>query len=172
MSDADFSIRLAESEADYAGFGRVCRLYVDWCRERYGNMPWFVEEVFGYQSLEAELEVLPVKYGPPNGRTMVVEAGGQIVAGGAFRHLSTNVCELKRLYVTDDARGHGIGRKLSNALIALARREGYGLMQLDTGDRLVEAISMYGSMGFNHIEPYQDYPATLMPYLVFMERPL
>jgi hypothetical protein len=45
-------------------------------------------------------------------------------------------------------------------------------MQLDTGDRLVEAISMYESMGFNQIEPYQDYPATLMPYLVFMEKPL
>ncbi len=172
MSATNFSIRRAESEADFAGFGGVCRLYVDWCRERYGDMPWFVEEVFGYQSLEAELEVLPVKYGPPNGRTMVVEVGGKIVAGGAYRHLSANVCELKRLYVTDDARGHGIGRKLSNALVDSAQQDGYGLMRLDTGNRLAEAISMYESMGFKHIEPYQEYPETLMPYLVFMEKPI
>ncbi len=172
MNDANFSVRLADCAADYEGFGGVCRLYVDWCRERYRDMPWFVEEVFGYQSLDDELKVLAVKYGPPNGRTMVVELGGQIVAGGAFRRLSAGVCELKRLYVTDAARGLGVGRKLSNALIASARQDGYGLMQLDTGDRLVEAISMYETMGFNPIPPYQQYPAPLMPHLVFMEKPL
>jgi putative acetyltransferase len=172
MSDTDFLIRLADTGADYEGFGGVCRLYVDWCRERYSDMPWFVEEVFGYQSLEDELKVLAEKYGPPNGRTMVLEVDGKVVAGGAFRRSSADICELKRLYVTDAARGSGVGRKLSNALIALAQQDGYGLMQLDTGDRLVEAISMYESMGFTHIAPYQEYPERLMPYLVFMEKPL
>ena len=172
MSDANFSIKLADSRADYEGFGEVCRMYVDWCRERYRDMPWFVEEVFGYQSLDDELKVLAVKYGLPNGRTTVVKIDGQIVGGGAYRRLSADVCELKRLYVTGAARGLGVGRKLSNALITLAQQDGYGLMQLDTGDRLVEAISMYESMGFNHIAPYQEYPARLMPYLVFMQKPL
>jgi hypothetical protein len=45
-------------------------------------------------------------------------------------------------------------------------------MQLDTGNRLEEAISMYASMGFSHIPPYQEYPERLMPYLVFMEKPI
>lgn len=172
MSKADPLIRQADDTADYEGFGGVCRLYVDWCRERYGDMPWFVEEVFGYQALEDELKVLAEKYGPPNGRTMVVQLDGKIVAGGAYRRLSADVCELKRLYVTDDARGLGVGRKLSNALISLAQHDGHGLMQLDTGDRLVEAISMYESMGFTHIAPYQTYPERLMPHLVFMEKRL
>ncbi|MDZ4321962.1 MAG: hypothetical protein U1A07_24550, partial [Phenylobacterium sp.] len=65
MSDTLFPIRLADSGADYEGFGGVCRLYVDWCRERYRDMPWFVEEVFGYQSLDDELKVLALKYGQP-----------------------------------------------------------------------------------------------------------
>lgn len=172
MDDTNFPIRPAESGADYEGFGEVCRLYVDWCRERYGDMPWFVDEVFGHQALDDELKALAVKYGPPNGRMMVVEIGGQIVAGGAYRRLSADVCELKRLYVTDTARGLGIGRKLSNVLVSLAQQDGYGLMRLDTGDRFVEAISMYESMGFNHVAPYQEYPARLMPHLVFMEKPL
>lgn len=51
-------------------------------------MPWFVEEVFGCQSLDEELKVPPVKYGPPNGRTMVVSLGDRIVAGGAWRRMS------------------------------------------------------------------------------------
>jgi len=96
MSDSKCTIRLANTTTDYEAFGRVCRSYVDWCRERYRDMPWFVEEVFGYQSLDDELKVLAVKYGQPNGRTMVVTLGDQIVAGGAYRHLSDTVCELKR----------------------------------------------------------------------------
>lgn len=49
---------------------------------------------------------------------------------------------------------------------------GYTTMQLDTGDRLTEAISMYKSMGFENILPYHEYPERLMPYLVFMEKSL
>lgn len=172
MGDATVSIRPAETDADYQGFGDVCRLYLAWCRERYGDMPWFVEAVFGHQSFEAELQRLPVTYGPPNGRTLIVDRGGKVIAGGAYRHLADGVCELKRLYVTDDARGLGIGRRLSEALMAAARLDGYRRVRLDTADRLVEAISMYRSMGFAPIPPYQPYPETLMPHLVFMERAL
>jgi GNAT superfamily N-acetyltransferase len=162
----------ADTAEDFAAFAVVCRAYVEWCRERYQDMPWFVEEVFGYQALDEELKGLAQKYGQPVGRTMLVFGEGGVVAGGAYRRLSDTDCELKRLFVTDGARGHGLGRKLSDALIAAAIADGYATMKLDTGNRLTEAISMYESMGFAHIEPYQEYPEQLMPYLVFMEKPL
>ena len=54
-------LREAASEEEFAAFGTLCRAYVDWCRARYADMPWFVEEVFGYQSLEAELSKLREK---------------------------------------------------------------------------------------------------------------
>ena len=165
-------IRLAESAVDYEAFGEVCRAYFAWCRARYSEMPWFVDEVFGQQSFDAELTVLAAKYGPPAGRTMLAVRDGQVVAGGAYHQLADGVCELKRLYVTDQARGLGLGRKLTDALTASARADGYRLMRLDTAHLLKEAISMYDSMGFHRIPPYRDYPARLMPYLVFMERPL
>jgi putative acetyltransferase len=171
-SDGAPHIRLATSTADYDAFAEVCRAYFAWCRDRYSEMPWVVDEVFGQQSFDEELKVLAAKYGPPAGRTMIAVHDGQVVAGGAYRQLADGVCELKRLYVTDQARGHGLGRKLSDALMASARADGYGLMRLDTAHLLTEAIAMYGSMGFSRIAPYQDYPPHLMPYLVFMERPL
>ena len=166
------TLALAETTDDFAAFGNICRAYVEWCRERYLDMPWFVEEVFGYQGLEEELEELAQKYGQPAGRTMLVRGEDGIVAGAAYRRLTDTVCELKRLYVTDGARESGLGRKLSDALMSAATADGYSTMQLDTGNRLTEAISMYESMGFKHIKPYQKYPARLMPYLVFMEKPL
>ena len=166
------TLMAAETLEDFEAFGSVCRAYVEWCRERYQDMPWFVEEVFGYQALEEELKGLAQNYGQPAGRTMLVRGDDGVVAGGAYRRLSDTDCELKRLYVTDGARGSGLGRKLSDALIKAAISDGYSTMQLDTGNRLTEAISMYESMGFKHIKPYQEYPAQLMPYLVFMQKPL
>jgi GNAT superfamily N-acetyltransferase len=162
----------ARSPADFAGFGHVCRAYVDWCRARYREMPWFVEEVFGYQSLDEELKILAVKYGPPNGRTMIARIDGEIVAGGAYKRLSADVCELKRLFVGEGARGLGLGRTLLEALIASAKAEGFAAMRLDTGNLMQEAIAMYKAAGFEAIAPYLTYPERLMPYLIFMEKKL
>ena len=58
------------------------------------------------------------------------------------------------------------------ALIATAKADGFHLMRLDTGNLLKEAIAMYQSIGFRECPAYHDYPAKLMPYLVFMEMPL
>jgi GNAT superfamily N-acetyltransferase len=165
-------IEEARSAADFAGFGEVCRFYVDWCRTRYRDMPWFVEEVFGYQALDEELKILAAKYGPPNGRTMIARIDGQIVAGGAYKTLSGDICELKRLFVGENARGLGLGRKLLDALIASAKAEGFTAMRLDTGNLMKEAIAMYQAAGFEPIAPYLTYPDRLMPYLIFMEKRL
>ncbi|MGZ6041297.1 MAG: hypothetical protein ACXWKW_03815, partial [Asticcacaulis sp.] len=82
------TIRQAETPEDYAAFGDLCRDYVNWSRHRYESVPWLVEEVFGYQSLDDELKALHLKYGPPKGRTFLAEKDGSIVAGGAYHRLS------------------------------------------------------------------------------------
>jgi GNAT superfamily N-acetyltransferase len=174
MADNDQApvLKWAETPADFDAFGHLCRAYIDWCRARYQTLPWFIEEVFGHQSLDAELKVLDAKYGTPLGRTLLAVMDGAVVAGGAYRRLSDTICELKRLYVGDRARGHGLGRRLTEGLMAAARDDGYSLMQLDTADRLTEAIALYQSMGFIQIDPYQTYPEHLMPHLIFMEKGL
>lgn len=166
----EIAIAEARSDEDFAAFAHVCRAYVDWCRERYASLPWFVEEVFGHQSLDAELENPAQKYGPPGGRTLLLRRDGVVVGGGAYRRMTNDACELKRLFLTDAARGHGKGRQLTQALIAAAHSDGFAVMRLDTGDRLTEAITMYRAMGFEHVAPFHAYPAHLLPHLVFMER--
>ncbi len=165
-------IRTAISASDYDAYSRLCHDYVDWCRARYAHDAWFVNEVFGYQSIDEELKDLSIKYGPPKGKTLLIERDGEIVGGGAYRRTSESVCEMKRLYISTGAAGQGLGRKLTTALIEAARAEGFAMMQLDTGNLLTEAIAMYESLGFRHIAPYNSYPDKLMPYLVFMEKPL
>ncbi len=47
-----------------------------------------------------------------------------------MRDLGDGVCEMKRIYVADAARGKGVGRTLVAQLIAEGRSAGDGVMRL------------------------------------------
>jgi GNAT superfamily N-acetyltransferase len=166
LSEQVFSATTAEH---YQAFAGLVAQYLAWSRARYLDDVWFVEQVFGHQSLDSELQELPARYGPPNGRALLVSVDGEIAGAGAYRRLSETICEMKRLFVSDRFKGRGLGRKLCEALITSARAEQFTLMRLDTGNRLVEAIAMYKAVGFTPCAPYHEYPEALRPYLIFME---
>ena len=166
------ALRWATSSEDYQAFGRLCRDYVTWCRLRYKDVPWLVDEVFGYQALDEELKILSRKYGPPQGRILLAIENGEVVGGGAFKRWSDSICELKRLYVSEAGQGRGLGRTLCEALLASARSDGFNLIRLDTGNLMSEAMALYSSMGFKPCPPYQVYPEKIRAYLVFMEKAL
>ena len=161
-------ISLATSDADYAAFGVLVREYADWCRARFAQEAWMIDLAFSHQSLDRELESLPARYGPPGGRTFLARRDGEVVGCGAYRR-HPEFCEMKRLFVPDRFRGLGVGRKLSAAIIASAKDEGFKLMRLDTAAQMSEAVALYEAIGFKRCTPYIEYPARLMPHMVFME---
>jgi ribosomal protein S18 acetylase RimI-like enzyme len=163
------SIYPAATRRDYEAFAQLVTEYVRWCRTRYRDDEWFVDRVFGHQSLESELMMLPATYGPPNGKTLLASRDGQVWGAGAYHRLEDEICEMKRLFVSEKFHRQGIGRRLCAALIESAKSDGYKLMRLDTANRLNEALAMYKSFGFEICKPYRNYPEELMPYLVFME---
>lgn len=163
------SIFIATTTSDYDAFAGLVRDYVGWCRVRYQDDAWFVDQVFSHQSLESELEDLSISYGPPNGKVLLATRDGQVCGGGAYHKLSYGICEMKRLFVPARFQGHGTGRRLCEAIIASAKDDGFQFMRLDTGNLLTEAIKMYQSIGFRLCAPYHEYPEKLMPYMVFME---
>ena len=82
----------------------------------------------------------------------------------ALRQIGDGICEMKRLFVQPALRGQGIGKALAQAIIEEARRIGYKRMRLDT---VIEpAKSLYKSLGFREIPPYQQVP---VEGVVFME---
>lgn len=174
MSSSRSPIHITEATTadDFAAFGALVTEYVGWCRTRYAEHQWFVERVFGYQSLDAELAGLSTAYAPPRGRAFLARIDGVVCGGGAYRRRDDGSCEMKRLFVPDRFKGQGIGRALCEALFAGARADGYTRMVLDTAHLMTEAIAMYHSFGFREREPYIQYPDDLMPFVVFMERRL
>lgn len=162
-------IRLAASDADYSAFASLVGEYVDWCRARYRDDPDFVDRILGHQSLARELQSLRAVFGPPNGRAFIARRGGEACGCGAWRDLGDGICEMKRLFVPERFRGHGVGRKLSDALTGSARASGFRLMRLDTLSEMTEAIALYEAIGFRRCAPYNLYPEDLKSRVVFLE---
>lgn len=112
-----------------------------------------------FQGFEEELADLPGKYASPYGRLYIVDIEG--VASGclALRKIEDGICEMKRLYLRDSARGFGIGNELIAKLIEDACTIGYSKMRLDTyPPKMGKAVKLYESHGFRPIEPYYDNP--------------
>lgn len=65
--------------------------------------------------------------------------------------------EIKRMYVTQRARGQGVGSALMTAIEAQARAAGIRVIQLETGPLQPEAISLYSRHGYNHIDNFGPY---------------
>lgn len=78
--------------------------------------------------------------------------GGMAVGCGALRTLEPRVGELKRIYVRPEARGLGVGRELTKALVEQARA--MRVVRLDTLPSMAAAIRVYESLGFRRVGQY------------------
>ncbi len=118
-----------------------------------------------FQNFEEELANLPGDYAPPEGCILLAKYQDKVAGCVALRKLSDGVCEIKRLYVRSEFQGQGIGKALAKAIIAQARKVEYNCMRLDfISPRAAE--SLYRSLGFKEIKPYEDIP---IAGAVFME---
>ena len=65
-------------------------------------------------------------------------------------------CLLEDLFVTEAARGTGLGRALVAAAREQAIEHGAGRMELDVNERNAPALALYGSFGFEGGNPAFD----------------
>mgnify|MGYP000884389761 CR=1 FL=1 len=93
----------------------------------------------------------------PRSAFLIARRNGIAVGCGALRPLKPEIGEIKRMYVTPEARGLGLSRLLLTRLETLAREFGYAWLWLETGTKQPEALGLYASCGFQRRESYGYY---------------
>ena len=96
----------------------------------------------------ADVEYIEEQYLNKNGEFIVLLREAHIIGFFALIPSDNNQIELKRLYLTANERGKGLGKYLLNMALKLAKESGYSRMSLETTSRFVEAVSLYRKFGF------------------------
>jgi len=100
----------------------------------------------------------PAEMSPPHGAFVVGYEDGAPVGCGGIKRLPDGACEIKRMFVVEQARGRGVARTLLEELERQARALGYEIARLDTGPRQDRAQRMYERAGYAPIENFNANP--------------
>lgn len=95
---------------------------------------------------------------PPAGCFFIARLDGRPVGCGALRVKSRRIGEVKRMWVSDFARGLGVGRRLLGAVEGRALAIGLTTLRLDTNRALTEAQALYRKSGYREVRPFNDEP--------------
>lgn len=111
-----------------------------------------------FQDFNNELALLPGKYAQPDGRLYLAYWNEQCAGCIALRRYDEYRAEIKRLFIRNEFRGHGISKQLIQRIIQDAKDIGYHSIVLDTLNTMKPAINLYQSFGFKEIDAYYDNP--------------
>jgi DNA-binding MarR family transcriptional regulator/GNAT superfamily N-acetyltransferase len=93
---------------------------------------------------------------PPAGLFLVATLGDEPVGCGALKFHGDAPAELKRMWVSPQVRGVGLGRRLLAELERHAAEQGARCIRLETNRALSEAVAMYRSAGYREVPAFND----------------
>lgn len=73
---------------------------------------------------------------------------GEIVGTGAFLPEEESVCRIVRMSTVKDLRNQGIGTRILDKLVSIARSQGYAAIVLETTASWQDAVDFYLKRGF------------------------
>jgi len=95
---------------------------------------------------------------PPRGAFLIASVDGRSAGCGGVRRISPRTGSIRRMWVAEEVRGMGVGRRLLTALEAEAERLGFRVVRLETNRALREAIALYRTTGYREVPPFNDEP--------------
>ncbi len=110
----------------------------------------------------------------PSAIIVLAERDGDAIGVGAVRNLDTQIAEIKRMYVSTEARGLHVGSDLLDRLITESQDAGADLVRLDSAEFMTDAHRIYRSRAFVERPPYpgSEIPEALQQHWLFFERAL
>jgi DNA-binding MarR family transcriptional regulator/GNAT superfamily N-acetyltransferase len=127
-----------------------------WCLEQY-----FAELDARFEKGFAAGKSIPADAGdlrPPRGAFLVARLDGRPVGCGAVKATEPGAGSIKRMWVSREVRGTGVGRRLLLALEQEAAGLGMALVRLETNRSLLEAQALYRRNGYREVAAFNDDP--------------
>jgi len=122
------------------------------------NDPRPLEESIAYHEARGELkdmDDIKRSYFDNGGVFLVMTDEDEIICTGAIRKLEAGICELKRVWLLTEYHGQGLGYRMVQKLLAIAREMKYERIRLET-DPISQkpALDFYKRLGFYVIPRY------------------
>jgi len=117
-----------------------------------------LEESIAYYEARGELkdmDDIQRSYFDNGGVFLVITNDREIICTGAIRKLEAGICELKRLWLLTEYHGKGLGYRMTQELLRIARDMKYERIRLET-DPIYQkpALEFYRRLGFYEIPRY------------------
>jgi putative acetyltransferase len=106
----------------------------------------------------------------PSIRFAVARLHGDIVGCCGIKLEEDGTAEIKRLFVHEKGRGHGLAKGLMAFVEDQALQHSVHTINLETGPLNVEAVKLYEALGYKVCGPFGAYEDN--PYSLFMTKPL
>ncbi len=165
------SIAPVRSDPDIAAAAQLARDFFGYMRATYPEREAAIDAYLIAQDFEGQLARFRDHFNPPAGECLLARLAGTPAGVVMLKPAEPGTCELNRMYVTRAARGHGIGRRLCEELIARARALGYREIRLDALNARVEALPLYYKLGFGPDPTPPDF-ARNEPGVISLRMPL
>lgn len=134
------SVRLRAPRA--GDMGRVVQLHGELYAKEFGYDSTF-------EALVAEIVAGFVRnFDAKRERCWIAELDGEVVGSVFLVKQGKSTAKLRLLIIDPAARGHGLGRRMTRACIAFARKKGYRRLVLWTQSHLSAARAIYQSENF------------------------
>ena len=124
------------------------------------NDPRTLEDSIAYHESRHELKDMDDigrNYFENGGSFLIMLEDGEMICTGAIRKWEDEVCELKRLWLLNEYHGRGLGYRILQELLSVAREMGYQRVWLQT-DPIAQsrALEFYRRLGFHEIPRYGE----------------
>lgn len=162
------TVTRAETPEDLDAVRDLVRAFVRWAMTEIENS----DNPAVFAGLEAELAELPGRYAPPGGCLALARLDGVPAGCVAFFDRGNATLEIKRMFVAPTARGHGIGGRMLQLLLAQAQAIGHQRALLWTHHSMHSAHAVYARAGFRKVPFSGDFAGATDGIDVCMEMTL
>lgn len=132
------------------------------------NLKAHALDIPGTAYFDESLNHLSRYYAAP-GRGYWVLWDGALLGGAGLAETDVlpQFAEMQKLYLADEAKGRGLGRRLAEHVEAMAREMGYRGLYLETHTNLTAALALYEKLGYRQIDrPGSVVHGTMNRFLV------